>query len=48
MLLPSLNRSMIQHHEIAPADGTKAAGCTTVWKPAGETPLSALAQAVLL
>lgn len=24
-----------------------AAGCTTVWKPAGETPLSALAQAVL-
>jgi succinate-semialdehyde dehydrogenase / glutarate-semialdehyde dehydrogenase len=25
----------------------QAAGCTTVWKPAGETPLSALAQAVL-
>ena len=24
-----------------------AAGCTTVWKPAGETPLSCLAQAVL-
>jgi succinate-semialdehyde dehydrogenase / glutarate-semialdehyde dehydrogenase len=24
-----------------------AAGCTTVWKPAGETPLSSLAQAVL-
>ncbi|KAF2096973.1 succinate-semialdehyde dehydrogenase [Rhizodiscina lignyota] len=24
-----------------------AAGCTTVWKPAGETPLSAIAQAVL-
>ena len=24
-----------------------AAGCTTVWKPAGETPLSALAQVVL-
>lgn len=24
-----------------------AAGCTTVWKPAGETPLSALAQALL-
>ncbi|KAL3432007.1 Aldehyde/histidinol dehydrogenase [Aspergillus tetrazonus] len=24
-----------------------AAGCTTVWKPAGETPLSALAQAAL-
>ena len=24
-----------------------AAGCMTVWKPAGETPLSALAQAVL-
>ncbi|KAL4903234.1 hypothetical protein BDW74DRAFT_53515 [Aspergillus multicolor] len=24
-----------------------AAGCTTIWKPAGETPLSALAQAVL-
>ncbi|KAH7191497.1 aldehyde dehydrogenase domain-containing protein [Fusarium oxysporum] len=24
-----------------------AAGCTTVWKPAGETPLSALAQATL-
>lgn len=24
-----------------------AAGCTTVWKPAGETPLSALAQAIL-
>jgi len=24
-----------------------AAGCTTVWKPAGETPLSALAQAML-
>ncbi|KAL4750489.1 hypothetical protein BDW72DRAFT_213365 [Aspergillus terricola var. indicus] len=24
-----------------------AAGCTTVWKPAGETPLSALAQSVL-
>ncbi|KAL2853662.1 Aldehyde/histidinol dehydrogenase [Aspergillus pseudodeflectus] len=24
-----------------------AAGCTTLWKPAGETPLSALAQAVL-
>ncbi|KAK5401755.1 hypothetical protein LTR06_010862 [Exophiala xenobiotica] len=40
-------RSMIQHPEIAPANGTKAAGCTTVWKPAGETPLSALAQAVL-
>jgi succinate-semialdehyde dehydrogenase/glutarate-semialdehyde dehydrogenase len=25
----------------------QAAGCTTVWKPAGETPLSALAQCVL-
>jgi succinate-semialdehyde dehydrogenase/glutarate-semialdehyde dehydrogenase len=25
-----------------------AAGCTTVWKPAGETPLSCLAQAVLV
>ena len=25
-----------------------AAGCTTVWKPTGETPLSALAQAVLV
>lgn len=24
-----------------------AAGCTTIWKPAGETPLSALAQAIL-
>ncbi len=24
-----------------------AAGCTTVWKPAGETPLSSLAQAIL-
>ena len=24
-----------------------AAGCTTIWKPAGETPLSCLAQAVL-
>lgn len=30
--------------KVAPA---LAAGCTTVWKPAGETPLSALAQAVL-
>jgi len=29
------------------AGAALAAGCTTVWKPAGETPLSALAQAVL-
>jgi succinate-semialdehyde dehydrogenase/glutarate-semialdehyde dehydrogenase len=29
------------------AGAALAAGCTTVWKPAGETPLSCLAQAVL-
>ncbi|KAK4941069.1 hypothetical protein LTR10_018990 [Elasticomyces elasticus] len=29
------------------AGAALAAGCTTVWKPAGETPLSSLAQAVL-
>jgi len=29
------------------AGAALAAGCTTVWKSAGETPLSALAQAVL-
>ena len=29
------------------AGAALAAGCTTVWKPAGETPLSALAQALL-
>lgn len=29
------------------AGAALAAGCTTVWKPAGETPLSALAQVVL-
>lgn len=29
------------------AGAALAAGCTTVWKPAGETPLSAIAQAVL-
>lgn len=29
------------------AGAALAAGCTTVWKPAGETPLSAMAQAVL-
>lgn len=29
------------------ASAALAAGCTTVWKPAGETPLSCIAQAVL-
>ena len=29
------------------AGAALAAGCTTIWKPAGETPLSCLAQAVL-
>jgi succinate-semialdehyde dehydrogenase/glutarate-semialdehyde dehydrogenase len=37
----------IHHRNSQLTDPLQAAGCTTVWKPAGETPLSALAQAHL-